>query len=120
MTTNEINYLSKSLAASVAFSKNNHRAEVFIAQRGNFSALSAVVRSIYGNRREPHYEVGYCRMGRKTVWLETRVIHNPHLDFMVTHRPEFAGLTVGEASVREIAAYCFRAADEVTALRSSA
>ena len=117
MTTSEITYLSKNIAASVEASKNNYRAEVIIAKRGD---LSAVVRSIYGNRRQPHYELGYCRFGHKTIWLETRVIHNPHLDFMVTHRPEFAGLTVGEAAVREIAAYCFRAADKVTALRSAA
>jgi hypothetical protein len=117
MTTSEINYLSKSIAASVEASKNNYRAEVIIAKRGD---LSAVVRSIYGNRRQPHYEFGYCRFGRKTVWLETRVIHHQHLDWMVTHNPEFAGLTVGEAAVREIAAYCIRAADKVTALRSAA
>jgi len=117
MTTTEITYLSKNIAASVEGSKNNHRAEVSIAKRGD---LSAVVRSIYGNRRDPHYEFGYCRFGRKTVWLETQVIHNQHFNPIVTHRPEFAGLTVGEAAVREIAAYCFRAADQVTALRSSA
>lgn len=116
MTTTEINYLTKSLAASVNASKNNYRAEVVIAKRGD---LSAIVRSIYGNRREPHYELGYCRMGHKTIWIGTRVIHNQHLGFMVTHRPEFAGLTVDEAAVREIAAYCFRAADAVTALRAA-
>ena len=43
MTTTEINYLTKSLAASVQASKNNHRAEVIIAKRGDLS-MSGLVR----------------------------------------------------------------------------
>ena len=122
MTTNEINYLSKSLAASVAFSKNNHRAEVIIAKRGD---LSAVVRSIYGNRSKPHYEFGYCRFGRKAVWVGVTNFFGSHAAevYNESHTAEYVGeiaVTVGEANVRDIAAKCFRAADEVTALRSAA
>ena len=120
MTTTEINYLTKSLAASVNASKNNHRAEVVIAKRGD---LSAVVRSIYGNRREPHYEFGYCRFGRKTVWLGTKEMHEFSANFeknLVTHdNPEFAGQTVGDASIRQLAANCFFAADLVTSARAA-
>ena len=121
MTTNEINYLSKSLAASVAFSKNNHRAEVIIAKRGD---LSAVVRSIYGNRSKPHYEFGYCRFGRKTVWVGTSNFFGTHAAeiFNESHTAEYIGETavsVGQANVRDIAAKCFSAADAVTALRAA-
>ena len=120
MTPNEITYFTKSLSASVAASKNNFRGVVLIAKRGD---LSAVVRSIYGNRREPHYEFGYCRFGRKTVWLGTKEMHEFSANFeknLVTHdNPEFAGQTVGDASIRQLAANCFFAADLVTSARAA-
>lgn len=120
MTTNEISYYTTSLTASVAASKNNHRAEVLIAKRGD---LSAVVRSIYGNRSEPHYEFGYCRFGRKTVWLGIKMMHRFSANWeqkLVQHNdPEFAGQTVGDAAIRQLAANCFAAADYVTAARAA-
>lgn len=112
--TSEIAYLSNRLSASVFFSKENHRAEVIIAKRDD---LKAIVRSVYGNRRELHYQYGYCRFGRTTKWLGMRVIHHPGLERMACGS---TGLTVGEAAVRDVAKACFHAADEVTALRATA
>jgi hypothetical protein len=110
----ETTYLSNRLSSSVLCSKQNHRAEIIIAKRDD---LKAIVRSVYGNRRELHYQYGYCRFGRNTKWIGMHVIHHPGLEWMAHGS---TGITVGEAAVRDVAKMCFHAADKVTALRSAA